>query len=293
MFIRKSHLSLVLAATTGLMIAACSSDHNPISQDVGSAPMDQGNVTSNAKPAAIGGTVSVTIPAYGYIGRNAQSGAQTFVDPTPLGAEIISIDGAVTTKGWWSNSAIAQQDYILNGDAIGHTVTSAPPVWTPHSFSYTGHPANYVKDGVNSLSVVNHWNGIDMGAVTLVITYGFPIVEVNVDIKPDGEPNSINLKSKGVTPVAILGSADYDVADIDVSSIAFGPSGAAPVKAGSYEDVDGDGLTDLVLHFKTQEIGLNDASTEAALTGTLNDGTDIQGADSVRIVPGSSRGGRR
>ncbi len=298
MIVRKTHFGMVLATLTGLAFTACSSNPAPTGSDVSTAPTDQdlvSNIMPAAKPTVPAGTASVTIPAFGYIGRNAHSGTQTFVDPTPPGAEILSIDGSATTKGWWSNSAIAQQDYIVNGSAIGNTVTSAPPVWTllPFLGTYVGSPPGYVKDGTNSIYVVNHWNGIDMADVTLVFTYGFPVVEVTLDVKPDGDPNSINLKSRGVTPVAILGSADYDVAEVDVASLALGPNGAAPAKAGSYEDVNDDGLVDLVLHFKTQDIGLTDGSVEVTLTGKMNDDTEIEGTDSVRIVPGSNRGGRR
>lgn len=47
-----------------------------------------------------------------------------------------------------------------------------------------------------------------------------PVIEVEVDIKPGSCPNPINLKKKGVTPVAIVGSTDFDpVATIDVNTI--------------------------------------------------------------------------
>src|SRR5262245_7701913 len=42
---------------------------------------------------------------------------------------------------------------------------------------------------------------------------GVPFVEVDVDIKPGSDPNSINPMSQGVIAVAILGSEIFDVAD--------------------------------------------------------------------------------
>jgi hypothetical protein len=104
---------------------------------------------------------------------------------------------------------------------------------------------------------------------------------VDIDIKPGSYPNSINLKSKGVTPVAVLTDEFFDAKNIIVDSILF--AGASPDK-GKLEDVDKDGDLDLVLHFKTQDLQLTSIDTEAVLTGKLTNGTLIKGTDSIRIV---------
>ena len=113
---------------------------------------------------------------------------------------------------------------------------------------------------------------------------------VLIDIKPGSDPNSVNLKNKGVIPVAILGSDSYDVSDIDVSTLAFGPDGAAPAHDGHFEEVNDDGLVDLVVHFPTQKTGIGEDDTEATLTGQLASGQDLEGSDSVRVAPGSKKG---
>ena len=113
-----------------------------------------------------------------------------------------------------------------------------------------------------------------------------------IDIKPGSDPNSINTKSKGVIPVAILGSAIFDVTTVDVTTLEFGPDGATPahdltdpvVYADHLQDVNLDGFTDLVCHFKTQEAGLVMGDTDATLTGDTNDGETFTGMDSVNIV---------
>jgi len=117
-------------------------------------------------------------------------------------------------------------------------------------------------------------------------------LDVEIDIKPGSFPNSINPRSMGVVPVAILGSATFDVLDVDVSALSFGPGAASPVheEAGAvpadhYEDVNDDGFIDLVTHYVQKE-ALPD-EPEACLTGALNDGTPIQGCDSVRL-PGNN-----
>jgi len=48
-----------------------------------------------------------------------------------------------------------------------------------------------------------------------------------MNIKPDSYPNSINLKSNGVTPVAIFGSVTFDVSQIDLTTIKLAN---APIK---------------------------------------------------------------
>jgi len=110
-------------------------------------------------------------------------------------------------------------------------------------------------------------------------------IEVDIDIKPGSDPNSINTKSKGVIPVAILGSDTFDVTDIDVTTLAFGPSGASPSHdpAGHLEDVNDDGFTDLVTHYKQKETGLASGDTDACITGATTAGIPIDGCDSVKV----------
>jgi hypothetical protein len=107
-------------------------------------------------------------------------------------------------------------------------------------------------------------------------------VTVTIDIKPGGYPNSINLKSQGVTPVAVLTAGDFEANTIDPDTVVF--AGALPVRS-TMEDVDGDGDDDMLFHFKTQDLDLDGDSTEATLEGETREGTSIEGIDSVNIVP--------
>jgi hypothetical protein len=120
-------------------------------------------------------------------------------------------------------------------------------------------------------------------------------IEVDIDIKPGSYPNSINVKSNGVVPVAILGSDVFDVTSVDVTTLAFGPAGASPVhdltNADTYfyhlQDVNGDGWLDLVAHFRQKEAGLMKGDTEATLTGATWGGIPFEGTDSVNTSPGN------
>jgi len=135
-----------------------------------------------------------------------------------------------------------------------------------------------------------------------------PHTSINMDIKPQSCPNPLNIKRKGVLPVAILGSANFDVNDVDVSSVEL--EGVSPLRS-SIEDVstpvadpqdecdcttDGaDGFDDLTLKFDTQDIvtalgTVNDGDTLVlTLTGNLNDGTPLEGQDCIII---KAKGGK-
>ncbi|MHC4346223.1 MAG: hypothetical protein ACYSUP_16230, partial [Planctomycetota bacterium] len=56
--------------------------------------------------------------------------------------------------------------------------------------------------------------------VSLIISAAvlFGCDEVAVDIKPQSCPNPFNIKSKGVLPVAILGTDEFDVEDVNTAS---------------------------------------------------------------------------
>jgi sugar lactone lactonase YvrE len=110
-------------------------------------------------------------------------------------------------------------------------------------------------------------------------------IQVAIDIKPGSDPNSINPKSKGNIPVAILTTGDFDATTVDPLSVEFGPDGATESHGrGHIEDVDGDGDDDLVLHFRTQDTGIQCGDTSASLTGETFSGQMIEGSDSINTV---------
>ena len=126
----------------------------------------------------------------------------------------------------------------------------------------------------------------DAGAAYM---FGLGPSQVLIDIKPDGDPNSIivnNRNKNGVIPVAILSDAGFDASSVDPSTVAFGPNGAVIAHAsGHIDDVNMDGFPDLLLHFKTVDTGIASGDTSATLTGTTLGGESIEGMDSVNPVP--------
>ncbi len=92
---------------------------------------------------------------------------------------------------------------------------------------------------------------------------------------PGTESNSIDPDVRAKFPVGILGSEVFDVADVNVNSLTFGPAGALPfLWAGvTIEDLDGDGFMDLAVYFRIEETGISAGDTQACLAGEMLDTT--------------------
>jgi hypothetical protein len=110
---------------------------------------------------------------------------------------------------------------------------------------------------------------------------------VLIDIKPGNEGNAINPRSRGVIPVAILGSESFDVASVDGATLAFGPGAAGLVHQNCPHalDINRDGFTDLIAHFAAADSGIAAGDERACITGETFDGLAFEGCDSVRTVP--------
>ncbi len=115
-------------------------------------------------------------------------------------------------------------------------------------------------------------------------------LKVDIDIKPGSDPNSINQSSAGVIPVAILSSASFDATTVVPESIDL--AGASVKLVGKnerplchQEDVNADGLWDLVCQVYTWQFLVEEGTDKAVLRGQTSSGLWIWGEDSVRIVP--------
>ena len=122
--------------------------------------------------------------------------------------------------------------------------------------------------------------------------YGIAAVKsVDIDIKPGSYPNAINLDSQGVIPVAILSSSFFDATTVDPDTVALGgTSVAVRGKGNKYlaheEDINGDGLIDLLVQVETENLDPNSFQNGyAVLLGQTYDGVQIEGSDEIVIVP--------
>jgi len=111
---------------------------------------------------------------------------------------------------------------------------------------------------------------------------------VAIDIKPGSDPNCFNIDGHGVIPVAILGAADFDAANIKVETLLFdGLTVRVRGQKGplcSIEDSNGDAFLDLVCHFEDDPSTWTGGSGPATVTGQLMDNTPFEGRDFICII---------
>jgi len=207
-----------------------------------------------------------------------------------------------------SGSIGAQGTAFLNNfDSVVFLGTETGTVQTtltsPADFAnFTGAgttPLVFGKAGSVVLSdPVNLFGGTDLQlAGEITVTYEYSVVSSTQAVVLDVLQGTVNLKSKGVLPVAILSTASFSALDVDVSTLRLGDPAltgtVAPLRAAA-EDVNGDGVLDVILHFSTPDMlsvgAVNAASTQLALSGATTGGTAIEGVDSIRIAPGSTKG---
>jgi hypothetical protein len=90
----------------------------------------------------------------------------------------------------------------------------------------------------------------------------------------------------GTVRVALLGVANFDVTQVETSSLAFHGAKALSVVT---EDVNHDGIPDLVAAFDSSEVKLHPQATIARLTGWMKNGQSFSGEDNrIRVVPSLS-----
>lgn len=146
-----------------------------------------------------------------------------------------------------------------------------------------------------------------------------------LDIKPGSCPNPVNVRSRGVVPMAVVGTESFDVTAIDTDSLILGradgvggavtPIAKRSLWIGTIEDVAtpfagdpcdchdlaGDGFEDLVIRFSTQrmatvlELGSESRGASVMLTvsGSLVDGTEFEASDCIVITGRISRPAQR
>jgi hypothetical protein len=126
---------------------------------------------------------------------------------------------------------------------------------------------------------------------------GIETIEVDIDLKPQSCPNPVNVFSKGLVPVAILGTAEFDVNDIVISSLpdrtvmhtiedVAAPFGGPIIDQFSCTEAGPDGFDDLIFKIPSSELNCLPDGVLALLIidGVLLDGTPFEGSDVAKVI---------
>jgi poly(3-hydroxybutyrate) depolymerase len=252
-----------------------------------------------------GGTMSATlayeipekIAAFGIVSSGANFYTTYFAKNLPRPMTFVNFHGLTDPL----NLAFGVDPFTINEYMLEQTLcspsTEQKAYWPPKADDPTEATRYAYSGGIYGTEVVLYahtgghvWPGGRQYAAFATIglcTYQFSATEefwnivknhaipeeVAIDIKLGSMDNSINPASKGVIPVAILTSDSFDAVKVDVQTVSFGPGLARPQHY-SLEDVNKDGKLDIVLHFRTEDTGIQSGETSAMLTGRSFFGTD-------------------
>jgi len=225
---------------------------------------------------------------------------------TPNGSLIVDFASPTTGVGVYFLDVEGAVSSIEAFDGLGGTGNSLGMVTLQNQGDDSQAFAGVAADGIQSAVIVMGASNDGVGLDDLQ----FGKLQVALDIKPTSCPNPLNTKKKGVLPAAILGTENFDVTQIDVSTLRLEGVVApvAPIRS-SLEDVatpfepfigkesckrdcseDGpDGFTDLTLKFRAPEVinAIGDIPygrhcVAVQITGNLIDGTPFVGEDVLR-----------
>jgi hypothetical protein len=111
---------------------------------------------------------------------------------------------------------------------------------------------------------------------------------VKIDIQPGTTPNVINSNSRGTVPVAIFSTSTLDLTLVDPATIRFSGAPVASNKQRKFQisiaDVNGDGLSDIIVHFETEGMLLGTSDGQGVVEGKTADGRTFRGTDSVNVI---------
>lgn len=209
--------------------------------------------------------------------------------------DFLSIDRAILDVEVITNvlapTAFTNWDVLINGALVGnfnvlqgytgvvHVDVSFPPIAGPE-YVVELRVTNEVAGGEGSISLAY----ADPYAHSLMF---LGVREATIDIKPMSWPNPVNVKSKGVVPVAVLGSEMFDATTVDPMSVTL--AGVMPVKW-SMSDANYDGYMDMVFHFDTQTLvgALGPVADEdqvmLPMMGMMSSGNWFYGSDTIRVL---------
>jgi hypothetical protein len=108
-----------------------------------------------------------------------------------------------------------------------------------------------------------------------------PPRSVKIAIRPGCPGKVVAPGQPGTVSVALFGSNDLDVAEVDAASLEFH---GAQLVGSMIQDIDGDGKPDLLATFEMRKMKLHASATLARLSGWLKNSQVFIGEDAVAVV---------
>jgi hypothetical protein len=193
-----------------------------------------------------------------------------------------------------SNRMDARIGYVRNdGTVVAPFTLDEDGVWTVGVSSGQRH---LTHEGLFS-STSPALGSNSVGDYALIICGIEPIkpeaMQVKIDVKPSARKSDpvVNPKAKGVLPVALLGSQDFNPFKIDVQSLRFGATGTeASLHRCNNEpqDVNKDGHADRLCHFHNELANFDDDHDTGMLKGNMNaesGGMQFEGNGELKVIP--------
>lgn len=195
--------------------------------------------------------------------------------------------------GWWSLHGIAAATPGNGVKSLQHYVATQPGATIINAWDGAGGVRLVEGFGEAQDELDGHVDAVAIGSPVADMVYSFvpgPVtIPVEVDITPGNYPNAVDSNSAELVSVAILSTPDFSAPqDVDPMSLTFGRMGDEPSLDAcrpNAEDVNADGLLDLVCAFHIAHTAFQCDDTEGFLRGQLFDGRSIQGSDSVMTEP--------
>jgi len=127
------------------------------------------------------------------------------------------------------------------------------------------------------LSVEACDDGIDNDLDGLIDVEDPDCPDLKITFIPLQRGKTVNLASRGLLTIGVLGSETASVADLELDSLRFGPGEASPLHDPSdpnvfwshVKDVNHDEIPDLILHFRVAEALLSPDDPQACLLGEI------------------------
>jgi hypothetical protein len=311
--LRRLFIALILGSSLGASVAAgqtlFSEDfESDLSQWVGKSegahsglivldPLRPGNAVLTFSAITIAGdafgTAETVTPGQTYILEFEYLGLPGMGTPGNLGGFIGFAEDTPSSHRWLTATVVSggsEDDSLIDdGQWRAYSIEFDPYNVPPRACCYDGIPTN---DTIRVM--VEDWQyagGVAGDIFFDNIRLSVAVLEVNIDIKPGSDPNSVNQGSSGVIPVAVLSTADFDApAEIDPDTISLAGARVKMVGKSSKllchsEDVNEDALADLVCKVETAQFMIEVGDSVAVLEADTFGGASVRGEDSIRIVP--------